>query len=305
MHIVIAGSTGLIGSALCRHLMNEGHRVRRLVRPDTFTAPNHAPQGTLVHWDPQGGTIDMRGLEGADAVINLAGENIVGWWTDAKKQRILQSRVNTTRLLAESLPKMLTPPRVFINGSAVGYYGDRGDQTLHECSESGGGFLAEVCRRWEAATEPAQGDDRIRVIRARLGNVLTPEGGLLKKMLTPFYLGLGGKLGPGTQWMPWITLPEVCHAMTFLMEHDAAGEGAFNFVGPQPATNAEFTKTLGRVLRRPALGWMPGTMLEAVLGEFGKHALMSQRVVPQRLNDAGYDFVHPDLETGLRGVLMD
>lgn len=298
MDIVIAGSTGLIGSALVRHYMDQGHRVRRLVRPHTLTNPNRAPLGTTIDWDPEAGTIDLKQLEGVDAVINLAGEPIIGIWTTAKKYRIVDSRVHTTRTLAAELPKLITPPKVLLQASATGYYGNRGDETLDEASGSGGGFLAETCRRWEAEMAPLAGS-RIRTALLRLGMVLSPNGGALKMMLPSFRMGLGGPVGDGDQYWPWISIEDVIGAIAFLIDNKQT-RGTFNFVAPQPVTSEQFAATLGKALKRPAVFRMPETMATALGDGLAEELLLSsQRVVPARLADAGYTFAHPDLATAL------
>lgn len=299
MDIVIAGSTGLIGTALVRRFMDQGHRVRRLVRPDTLTNPNRAPLGTTIDWNPEAGTIDLKQLEGCDAVINLAGENVFGLWTTNKKYRIVDSRVHTTRTLARELPKLITPPKVWLNASATGYYGNRGEQTLDESSTSGGGFLAETCRRWEAEMAPMT-DPRIRTAMLRFGMVLSPRGGALKTMMPAFKLGLGGPVGDGDQYWAWISIEDVLGAIEFIIDHDQTS-GIYNFVAPHPVTSREFAKTLGKALKRPAIFRMPETLAVAVGDGLATELILaSQRAVPARLADAGYTFKHPELSTALK-----
>jgi uncharacterized protein (TIGR01777 family) len=231
-------------------------------------------------------------------VINLAGEPIFGVWTTNKKYRIVDSRVHTTRTLAAALPKLITPPKVWLNASATGYYGNRGDETLDEASSSGGGFLAETCRRWEAEIAPMT-DPRIRTALLRFGMVLSPHGGALKFMMPAFKLGLGGPVGDGEQYWAWISMADVLGAIEFLMHH-AHTRGVYNFVAPQPVTSRQFARTLGQVLKRPAVLRMPETLAHAVGdGLADELILSSQRVVPARLADAGYTFEHPELSTAL------
>ncbi len=298
MQIVVSGSTGTIGSALCRHLMDQGHHVRRLVRPNTLTNPNKAPLGTTIDWDPQAGTIDPKALEGTDVVINLAGESVVGCWTTQKMYRILDSRVETTSLLANTIADLITPPKLFLNASAVGYYGNRKDEVIDESTPSGGGFLAEVSRRWEQAAAPA--DTRgIRTAFLRFGMVLTPRGGALKSMLPVFRLGLGGPIGKGNQFWPWISIDDTTEAIAHLIDRDDT-QGPYNIVAPNAATCNQFTRSLGRVLHRPAMLGMPETLVTLLAGGFADELLFSKRVVPQRLLDAGYAFKHTNLNTTLK-----
>lgn len=252
-------------------------------------------------WDPSAGDVEPAALEGLDAVVHLAGETVAGRWTDDKKERILRSRVDGTRTLSEALAGLERPPRVLVTASAIGYYGDRGDEQLTEESSSGDGFLAEVVREWEAASRPAE-EAGIRVVRLRFGIVLSPAGGALETMLTPFRLGVAGKLGSGRQWMSWISIDDVVGAIRHALVADELA-GVANTVAPNPVTNAEFTKTLGRVLGRPTLLPVPGAALRLALGEFSQEALSSTRVVPRRLLESGYEFRHPDLEQALRHVL--
>jgi uncharacterized protein len=302
MRIIVSGSTGLIGSAVCGALMNRGHRVVRLVRPQTLTTPNLAPLGTIIQWDPARDRIDAESLDDADVVIHLSGENVSGRWTTAKKHRLLYSRVDTTALLARTLSQLINPPRLFLCASAVGYYGDRGDELLNESSPSGGGFLAEVCRRWEAASAPAA-QRGIRTAQMRFGVVLSRRGGALKMMLPIFKLGLGGKLGTGRQYVPWISINDAAAAVAYLAENDDT-LGPYNITAPSPVTNAEFTEALARRLKRPAFFNMPETLLTLVMGEMADHLLFaSARVVPQRLEQCGFRFTHAELATALRELI--
>ena len=298
MKVLISGSTGLIGSALVSLLTNEGHDVVRLVR----SAPKS--DGSEVHWDPESGRIDNAGLEGMDAVVHLAGENIgAGRWTRDRKARIFDSRVKGTRLLCESLANLVQPPKVLVSASAIGYYGDRDEEILNEGSISGFGFLAEVCIEWEIATEPLA-QTEIRVVNLRMGIVLSLEGGPLEKMLPPFKMGVGGILGNGRQYMSWISLDDAVGGIHHALVTDSL-QGPVNNVAPHPVTNREFTKTLGRVLRRPTLFPLPSFGLRLMFGEEMANELFlsSTRVEPVRLLETGYAFQHPELESALRHVL--
>ncbi len=295
MKILVTGATGLVGRALTALLVSGGHEVVRLGRSQSAAGD--------LSWDPERGVLDAGPLEGFDGIIHLAGENIAtARWTAEKKRRIRDSRVRGTRLLAETLAGLERPPGVWVSASAVGFYGDRGDEVLTEASPSGQGFLPGVCREWEAATEPAQ-EKGVRVVHARLGVVLSTEGGALAKMLTPFRLGAGGIIGNGRQFMSWITLDDTVAALTHLLATDSAA-GPVNVVAPVAATNHEFTKTLGRVLRRPTLFPMPGFAARLAFGEMAEALLLaSTRVRPATLLDSGYAFRHASLEEGLRHVI--
>ena len=295
MKILVTGASGLVGSALAPFLEAGGHEVARLGRS--------APADGDVRWDPDAGVLDAGALEGFDGVVHLAGENIAsGRWTEARKRRIRESRVNGTQLLAATLAGLERPPRVLVSASAIGFYGDRGGEELTEGSPAGLGFLSEVCREWEAATEAAEGKG-IRVAHARLGVVLSKDGGALAKMLTPFRLGAGGNIGNGRQYMSWITLDDTAAAIGHLLAAESAA-GAVNVVAPAPVTNGEFTRTLGRVLRRPTLFPMPGFAARLAFGEMADALLLaSTRVKPARLMESGYAFRHGSLEEGLRHVL--
>ena len=298
MKVLISGSTGLIGSALVSFLTNAGHDVLRLVR----SAPKS--DGSEVHWDPESGRIDNAGLEGMDAVVHLAGENIgAGRWTRDRKARIFDSRVKGTRLLCESLANLAQPPKTLVSASAIGYYGDRDEEILNEGSISGFGFLAEVCIEWEIATEPLA-QTEIRVVNLRMGIVLSLEGGPLEKMLPPFKMGVGGILGNGRQYMSWISLDDAVGGIHHALVTDSL-QGPVNNVAPHPVTNREFTKTLGRVLRRPTLFPLPSFGLRLMFGEEMANELFlsSTRVEPVRLLETGYTFQYPELESALRHVL--
>ncbi len=297
MKILVSGSTGLVGSALVPSLATAGHEVARLVR-----APG-AAAGTSISWDPARGILDPAALEGFDAIVHLAGESIAaGRWSAAKKARIHDSRVASTGLLAGTIARLSRLPKVFLCASAIGYYGDRGDAVLAEDSPSGQDFLSRVCRAWEAASEPAA-QKGVRVVRHRFGMILSPAGGGLAKMLPPFKLGAGGRLGSGRQFISWIAIDDVLGALEHALTAGALA-GPVNTVSPRPVTNDEFTKTLGRVLRRPTIAAMPAFAARLVFGEMADALLLSsQRVEPKRLLASGYRFRHPDLEPALRHLL--
>ena len=301
MKVIVTGSTGLVGRALVRSLLADGHEVTRLVRGDSqaFRAPGTA----AVHWDPERGEIDAQALEGHDAAVHLAGENVgEGRWDEEKKRRIIESRVKGTTLLAGALAGLNAKPRVLVSASATGFYGDRGAEVLREESASGEGFLPEVCREWEKATLAAS-QAGIRVVHLRIGVVLAGEGGALRKMLTPFKLGLGGKIGSGGQYMNWITLEDLIGVIRRAIE-DESLRGPVNAVAPQQVTNAEFTKALGHVLGRPTIFAVPAFAARLAFGEIADAALLaSTRVEPARLKEAGYQFKHPEIEGALRSVL--
>jgi uncharacterized protein len=296
MNILVTGASGLIGTALVSSLMSSSHEVTRLVRGQ----PN--PGEKAVRWDPMAGSIEASALEGIDAVVHLAGENIGERWTAAKKVRIRDSRVKGTQLLCETLARLSSPAQVLVSASAVGYYGDRGEEILTEDSPSGRGFLPEVSRAWEAATEPAR-QHGIRVVQLRLGVVLSAAGGALAKMLPPFRLGLGGVLGSGRQYMSWIALDDAVGAMQHAIVTDTL-QGPTNAVAPRPVTNQEFTKTLGKVLGRPTAIPLPAFAARLMFGEMADELLLaSARVQATKLLASGYQFRYPELEDALRHVL--
>jgi uncharacterized protein (TIGR01777 family) len=297
VRVVVTGSSGLIGSALVSSLEADGHTLVRLVRRRPM-APGEA------QWDPGGGAIDVSALEGADAVVNLAGAGIGDRrWSAQRKRAIVDSRVRGTTLLSEAVARLDAPPAVMVSGSAIGYYGDRGDEELTEESGPGGGFLADVVQRWEEATKAAEAAGT-RVVHLRSGIVLGARGGALGRMLPVFRLGLGGRLGSGRQWWSWITLADevgvIRHALT-----TGALRGPVNATAPEPVTNAEFTRALGRVLGRPAVVAVPALALTAVLGrEMAEETVLaSQRALPARALATGYRFAHGDVEGGLRAVV--
>jgi uncharacterized protein (TIGR01777 family) len=297
MKILMSGSHGLVGKALTKSLTNDGHEVVRLVRH------NRSLGALEVEWDPNQGRIDAEHLEGHDVVVHLAGESIAGGrWTDQKKRAIRDSRVNGTRLLSESLARLSRPPSLFLSASAIGYYGDRGDELLTEASAPGNDFLANVCVEWENATRPAV-EKGIRTVHARFGIILDAEGGALAKMLTPFRMGIGGRVGDGKQWMSWVALDDVVNGLRFLMEEPST-RGPVNFVAPNPVTNAEFTKTLGRALSRPTLFPVPMFAARLAFGEMADALLLSsQKVEPGVLKSMAYQFRWPTLEAALRHIL--
>ena len=293
MNVLVSGSTGFIGSALVAHLSREGHDVTRLVR-----APR-APEERQVRWDLEKGVIDAEGLAGMDAVVHLAGESIAGRrWTASHKSRILRSRVDGTKLLCEALSSLETPPRVLACASARDFYGDRGEEALSEDSPQGRGFLAEVISEWEAATEAASRNET-RVVNLRFAMVLGRAGGYLGKMLPLFRLGLGGTLGNGAQYMSWVSITDAVRSISHAISSESM-MGPVNVVAPGVVTNAEFTKTLGRVLSRPALFRTPGFVLRVVLGEVAHVLLSSARMEPAKLAASGFAFQHPKLEQALR-----
>ena len=295
MKILVSGSSGLIGSALVPFLTVAGHRVSRLVRSQAG--------GDQVAWEPEAGRIDAAGLEGFEATVHLAGENIAGGrWTGERKAKIRDSRVKGTRLLSESLARLSQPPQVLVCASAIGYYGDRGDELLREESPPGSGFLPEVCREWEAATQPAR-EKGIRVANLRIGMVLSAAGGALAKMLLPFKLGAGGVIGSGRQYMSWIAIDDVVGAIDHVLGN-ASLAGPVNTVSPHPVTNHEFTKTLGRVLSRPTWFPLPASAARLAFGEMADELLLaSQRVQAAKLVSSGYKFQFPELERALKHVL--
>ena len=295
MKILVTGSSGLIGTALCRRLERDGHEVVRLVRRQTARGE--------VRWDPAAGELEQVALKGMEAVVHLGGANIAARrWTARVKDELRQSRVQPTELLATRLAELDAPPPVLISASAIGIYGDRGDEVLDEKSGPGAGFLAELGTAWEGASAVAS-EAGIRVVHARLGVVISREGGALAKMLLPFRWGLGGQVGTGRQYVSWIGLEDAVAALIYAVENDAL-RGPVNLTAPQPVTNAELTRTLGRVLRRPTLLPLPAWVAKLLLGELAEEGLLaSQRVRPTRLLEAGFEFAYPELEGALRRAL--
>jgi uncharacterized protein (TIGR01777 family) len=296
MRILLTGSHGLIGHALLTYLTADGHKVVGLTRSKT------PARGRYISWDPSADILDRDDLEDFDAVVHLAGETIVGRWTPEKKARIMDSRVKGTRLLCESLVHLRKRPIVLVSASAVGYYGDRGDEVLDEKSSPGSLFLSEVARAWEMATEPTRRSG-IRVVNLRIGFVLSKAGGGLAKMLLPFKLGVGGRVGNGRQYLSWIAIDDVVGAISHSILSDAV-HGPVNAVAPNPVTNQEFTKTLGRVLWRPTIFPLPVFAAHRMFGEMADNLLLaSARVEPARLLATGYEFQFAQLEDALRHVL--
>jgi uncharacterized protein len=296
MKVAIAGATGFIGTALTSHLSAAGHRVVRLVRRKADSS-----RGDVV-WDPGRGVLDPAALDGVHAIVNLAGEPVSERWTAERKKRIRSSRVDGTGLIAKTLLAMERPPRVLVNASAIGVYGDRGEELLTERAAPGTGFLADVARAWEAAAAPVA-ERGIRTVLTRFGIVLGLAGGALEKMLPPFKIGAGGRLGNGRQWMSWVTLDDVVAAVDFALTSDRLS-GPVNVVAPNPVTNTEFTQELGHAIHRPAVAAVPGFALRLAYGEMGESVLLSsQRVVPEVLERAGFAFSHPVLRDALRFVL--
>jgi hypothetical protein len=298
MKVLVSGASGLVGAMLVPKLASAGHDVRRLVRN-----ASRAASGDLV-WNPAAGELDVVALEAFDAVVNLAGESIAsGRWTARKKAEIRQSRISATNTLAKALAQLTTRPRTLVNASAIGFYGNRGEERLDETSSTGSGdFLSEVCRAWESATEPAARAG-VRVIVTRFGVILSANGGALAKMLLPFKLGLGGKIGSGRQYMSWVAIDDVVGAIMHCL-NDQNLRGPVNVVAPEPVTNAKYTKTLGRVLARPTIFPMPAFAARAAFGQMADELLLSgQRVEPAKLLASGYAFKYPSLEATLRHVL--
>jgi uncharacterized protein (TIGR01777 family) len=295
MKIVVSGASGLIGTQLVAKLSSSGHEVVRLVR--------RSPRSGEIQWNPKSGTLDAAALEGADAVIHLSGAGIGDKrWTDGYRKEILDSRTATTALLAKTMASLSRKPSVFLSGSAIGIYGARNDEQLTEVSTHGTGFLAEVCEQWEAAAKPAV-DAGIRTVYLRTGIVLSPKGGALKKLLPLFKLGVGGKFGNGKQWQSWISIDDEIGAIEHLLTANVSG--AVNLTAPNPVTNAEFTKVLASVLKRPAIVPVPTFAPKILLGGELADALLftGQRVIPAALNASGYMFKHTTLESAFRSLL--
>jgi uncharacterized protein (TIGR01777 family) len=286
MNVLISGASGLVGTAVVEELGRVGHVAVPLTR------------GAM--WDVKTGRLDLD--FDPDAVVHLAGENIAaGKWTEAKKQRIRESRVDATRKLADNLAALPKPPRVFLSASAIGFYGPKGDKKLIETSPSSTDFLGEVCAGWEKATLPLERAG-VRVVHMRFGIILSPKGGALAKMLPAFKMGLGGPLGDGSHWMSWVGLKDAARAVVFLLENESAS-GAVNIVSPNAVTNEEFARTLAGVLRKPAFFRMPAGVLRMLYGEFAETLLASQRVQPQRLQELGFQFARPELDDTLCSML--
>jgi uncharacterized protein (TIGR01777 family) len=296
MKLVVSGASGLIGSTLVPALEKDGHEVVRLVRRPSSGAGE-------VQWDPERGSLDAAALAGVSGAINLSGANLDRRWTAASKQEILASRVDTTNLLARTLAELYPKPAVLLVAGGTGIYGNRGDEILTEESSEGTGFLADVGRAWEAAAEPAS-EAGIRTVNFRQGVVVSRSGGALKRMLTPFKLGLGGRVGSGRQWWSWASLDDVVAAYRFALESDLSGP--VNLTSPNPATSKRFTHTLGRVLGRPTVIPLPGLAVKTLFGERGEAVLLEgQRALPARLLEAGFTFAYADLGRALEHALAE
>jgi uncharacterized protein (TIGR01777 family) len=295
MNILISGSTGLIGSALVPYLITGGYAVKHLVRK----TPKSEHE---IAWNPNEDSIDRDRLEGLDAVIHLAGEGITGRWTEEKKRKIMNSRKAGTNLLAATLAGLSNPPKVLISASAIGYYGDRGNELLTEDASPGVGFLSEVCKEWETALAPAA-EKGIRTASLRIGIALSSAGGALAQMLTPFRLGAGGNIGSGKQWWSWVAIDDVIGMIQHVLMSDSI-TGPVNAVTPNPVTNAEFARILGKVLKRPAIFPLPSWAAKIALGEMADALLLaSSNVVPAKLIATNYPFRYPELEGALRHLL--
>lgn len=301
MRVAITGSTGLIGSALADSLLADGHAVLRLTRGQA--GHGAAPDGSeSAHWDPSGGTVQAGALEGVDAVVHLAGAGVGDKrWSEAYKREIRDSRVEGTRTLARALAALETKPKVLVSGSAVGYYGDTGDRVVDESAPAGGDFLAGLCVEWEAAAQPAA-DAGIRVAHPRTGLVVAPKGGAFGKLFPLFRLGLGGRLGSGSQYWPYIALADEVAALRFVIGNESVS-GPLNFTGPEPLTNREVTKAMGRILHRPTLASVPEFALRLAVGEFADSIVASCRAVPAGLLEAGFTFRYPTIEQAVAAVL--
>ena len=291
---MISGASGFLGSALVPALLADGHEVVRLVRREE-AGPEEAT------WDPAAGTIDAARLEGVEAIVNLSGATIGKRWTETSRREILESRVGATTLLARTAAELDPRPHVLVSAGGIGIYGDRGDEILTEDSELGSGFLADVAKAQEAAAGAAR-EAGIRVVGLRQGIVLSREGGALQRMLTPFRLGLGGRVGSGRQWWSWVSLDDLVAAYRFILAGDLAG--GINLTSPNPATSAQFTKALGRALNRPTVLPLPELAVRTLFGKMGEGTLLEgQRALPARLLDAGFEFGHPAIDDGLRAAL--
>ena len=298
LKIALTGVSGMVGSHLSEFFIREGHPLSRLVRRPSF------PMDSLISWDPQEGTIDLRKLEGHDVLVHLAGASIAGKrWSAQYKEEILKSRIRGTSLLCEALGKLKRPPKVFLCASAVGFYGNRpASELVDETSLSGSGFLSHVCEEWEKTALRAK-TLGVRVVCMRLGMVLSSKGGALAQMLPIFRLGLGGKLSSGEQMISWVSLDEIPLVIDHLIQHSEIS-GAVNVVSPKAVENREFTQILGKVLKRPAIFPVPALGVKLLFGEMGEELLLSgAHVVPRRLQESGYQFIYPDLQKVLEKLL--
>ena len=302
MKLAVTGATGLVGGALCQNLIQAGHQVVALAR-NPEKAREKLPTVEVVAWDATSGHPPIEALEGLDAVVHLAGEPVAaGRWTSQRKKMIRESRVAGTRNLVEGLSHCQNPPKVLVSGSAIGYYGTHGDELLEETSHPGNDFLAELCQQWESEAKRAT-DSGVRVVLVRSGLILAREGGALPRMLPPFKMCVGGPLASGTQWMSWIHIKDELEAIGYAIEHDEI-EGPLNLTAPNPVTNEEFSRTLARVLRRPAFFRVPGFVLQLLLGEMAETLLLKgQRVLPKKLEQSGYQFSFSDLSGAFADLL--
>ena len=293
MKVVVSGASGLIGKALVPALRAEGHEVLRLVRREPSSADE-------IHWDPAAGALDSTELEGTDAIVNLSGENIGQRWTTSRKREILDSRTTATDLLARTAAALQPRPSVFVCAGGVGIYGDRGDEIVTEESTLGSGFEADVGRAWEAAAGPAR-EAGIRVVNFRQGIVLAKGGGALERMLPPFKLGIGGRVGSGKQWWSWVAISDVTAAYAFALRNELAG--IVNLCAPNPVTNKQFTDALGKALRRPTIFPAPAIVVRTLFGEMGDNVLLrGRRALPARLLGAGFDFAAPTIDDALADI---
>lgn len=299
MKVLITGASGFIGSALAKFLAEMDYQLLKLVRRRTDLNPNE------IFWDPDLQQIDSEALEGIDIVIHLAGENLAGGrWTEERKKRIVESRVKGTQLISQALANLKQKPKLLISASAVGYYGDQGNSILTEKASKGAGFLADLCEKWEAATQKAV-QAGIRVVNFRMGIVLDPNGGALKMMLFPFKWGMGGKIGSGHQYMSWIALEDVLKAVFHIIKNGTL-KGPVNIVSPNPVTNEEFTKALGHALHRPTFFSVPTFALHGLLGDAAEEVLLvSTRVIPEKLVNSGFIFQYPTLDSYLQSILQN
>jgi uncharacterized protein len=296
MKILISGSTGLVATHLMPRLLADGHEIVKLVRK----SPKSVDE---IQWDAATGFSDseVEKLEGIDAVVHLAGDNVAsGSWTDAKKRSIRESRIVGTRVLVENLARMKNPPKVFVSASAIGFYGNRGDEILSDDSPKGTGFFPEVCEAWE--TEAKKAESFARVVCLRIGVILTKDGGALEKMLTPFKLGVGGVVGSGKQFMPWIAIDDIVGIFKFALENEISG--SINTTAPNPVTNHDFTKALGNALNRPTFFPIPEFAIKLMFGEMGETLLLQGcRVVPKRIQELGYKFQFENIDDALKHIL--
>ncbi len=304
MRILVTGSTGFVGSAVVKALEQDGNSIVRVVRPGSSASIESGTRQEAVRWDPLSQTFDAVGAEGADALIHLAGASIAdGRWNAARKALLQASRIESTRHLMRSLSRLKSPPRVIVAASAIGIYGDRGDETLVESSELGHDFLSDLCRAWES--ESARGVEfGARVVTLRFGIILGSHGGALPRMALPIKMGVGGRLGTGKQWMSWVTLTEIVNMIQFTLVNETLA-GPVNAVAPNPARNSDFTRVLAKTLHRPAIFPAPAFALRLALGEMADALLLgSQRVLPAKLEQASYRFLYPELKDALQSVLQ-